>query len=61
MIIHDFSTTISCDRCSDEVTVVGNFSNRKMQKYAEKHGWKIIAGECICPKCNMKDEIKAEG
>lgn len=56
MIIHDFATTISCERCSDEITIPRNLSNKRMRELSKKHGWKVIAGKDVCPKCNMKDE-----
>ena len=52
MVIHDISTTISCDRCSDEFTVSGNFSEKAMRTLAKKDGWKLIRSKDVCPKCN---------
>ena len=51
MVIHDFSTTISCDKCSDEFTVSGNLSEKAMRTLAKKDGWMVIDGKDICLHC----------
>lgn len=60
LIIHDYSTTISCSRCSGEYTISGkNYSERTMRRIAKKFGWLIENNEDICPACVQRDRIKA--
>ena len=55
MIWHDYLTSISCDICSDELSVQKNLGEKKMRQYAGKRGWRIIDGKDVCPYCAEKE------
>ena len=58
MIIHDYSTCVSCEICSEELSVPFNWGVRRMRQYAKKFGWRVLRGQDICPKCAEKEEKK---
>ena len=51
MVIHDYLTTISCDKCSTEFQIERNLKESTMRRIAAKHGWKTINNSDYCPKC----------
>lgn len=58
MIIHDKSTTISCNRCSAEYTVDGFlYGEKTMRRRAAKMGWTVVDGNDYCPKCSRETII----
>lgn len=63
MVIHDFSTTISCEICSHEFTVCQNLSEKAMRKVAKNADWKVIGGKDVCPHCieaGRAEKVKEE-
>lgn len=58
MVIHDYLTTISCDRCSGEVSVEVYVTGKRMRQLAAKTGWINIDDRDICPRCAAKLEVK---
>lgn len=54
MVIHDYLTTVSCDKCSNEFQVEKNWGERAMRKAASKRGWRVVDGGDICPECVKK-------
>lgn len=60
MVIHDFSTTISCEICSDEFLIEKNLSEKAMRKIAAKSGWRVVDGRDICPRCLSKTDKERE-
>lgn len=51
MVIHDYLTTISCDKCSKELQIERNIGEKKMRSIAKKNGWKFKGEDDICPDC----------
>jgi DNA-directed RNA polymerase subunit RPC12/RpoP len=51
MVIHDYLTTVSCDKCSREFQIERNLRENTMRRAAAKRGWRVINGEDICPDC----------
>ena len=56
MVLHDFLTTISCEICSEELSVTRNWGETRMRKNAAKHGWRVVDGKDVCPKCAARME-----
>ena len=54
MVIHDYLTTVSCDKCSKEFQIERNLAERTMRRAALKRGWRVVDGEDICPECAKK-------
>lgn len=54
MVIHDYLTTVSCDKCSTEFQIERNLKEATIRKAAAKHGWLVVDGEDICPNCGAK-------
>lgn len=49
MLCHDYLTSVSCDICSAEIQLEGNYQRRAMNRYARRAGW-LIGNQDICPK-----------
>lgn len=58
MVIHDYLTSVSCDKCSREFQVERNLKETTMRKLASKHGWRVVDGKDICPECGAKMDLK---
>ena len=54
MVIHDYLTVVSCDRCSTEFQIERNLKESTMRKIARKHGWTVLKGQDLCPSCGAK-------
>lgn len=54
MVIHDYLTTISCDKCSKEFQIERNLKENTIRRVAEKHGWRVVDGYDICPGCGAR-------
>jgi hypothetical protein len=54
MVIHDYLTTISCDKCSKEFQIERNLKENTIRRVAEKHGWRVVDGDDICPNCGAR-------
>lgn len=54
MVIHDYLTTISCDKCSTEYQVERYLKENTIRRAASKRGWKVVDGEDICPNCGAR-------
>lgn len=58
MIIHDYLTTVSCDRCSRELSVQKNYGVKRMRKIASACGWRVVKGKDVCDICLTKEKEK---
>lgn len=54
MVIHDYLTTISCDKCSIEFQIERNLKESTIRRIAAKSGWRVMDGNDICPNCGAK-------
>ena len=54
MVIHDYLTTISCDKCSIEFQVERNLKENTIRRLASKVGWQVVDDNDICPNCSKK-------
>ena len=54
MVIFDCSTTVSCDVCSCEFTVIGKMGKVYMRRLARLDGWRVVDGKDVCPRCAVK-------
>lgn len=54
MIIHDYLTTVSCDRCSVEFSIERNLKEPTMRRLARKQGWIVVGEDDVCPACAAK-------
>lgn len=54
MVIHDYLTTISCDKCSREFQIERNLKESTIRKIASKNGWRQDGEEDVCPNCGAR-------
>lgn len=59
MIIHDCSTTITCDHCSEEFTVTKKVGTVNMRRLAKGFGWVDTGEQDLCPRCAEKRNKEA--
>ena len=56
MVIHDCSTTVSCDIGSNEITINKKLSVTYMRKIINADGWRRINNKDVCPECVARME-----
>ena len=61
MVIHDYLTVVSCDRCSKELQVERNLKESTIRRIAAKSGWRVVDGNDICHTCGAKIDAEVEG
>ena len=58
MVIHDFLTVVSCERCSIEFQIERNLKETTIRRIAAKYGWRVVDGKDICPNCGAKMDLE---